>query len=257
LLTQIGKTRRAIFVEGNDFSVLTGFARKLGYTDVATQRTFAVVKAEGFRPSRVRDFSEGMETMLGTTILRGVVFDRDYRPPQAVSVLESELKAHAQLVRVHERKELENFVLVPSAIERALREKIEDRRRRGASVVEYENDLAAMLNDVCERTKSQIFSQCIARYQEDCRAMGKGIDSATAAKEALHALDLAWSSQEGRLKVVPGKEVLASLNGLLQEKYKVALTISVIISAMHLAEVPEEMQSLVAEIQNFGSMAVN
>jgi energy-coupling factor transporter ATP-binding protein EcfA2 len=256
LLTQIGKTRRVIFVEGNDFAVLTSFARKLAYTDIATQRTFAVVKAEGFRPARVRDFSDGMEMMLGTKILRAVIFDRDYRSPQAVCNLEWELRASTQLVRVHGRKELENFVLVPPALERALKIKIEDRRKRGAETIDYEDDLASILDAVCERAKNGIYSQCIARYQEDCRTFGRGIDPATAAQEALRALDTAWLTQEGRLRVVPGKEAFAALNSVLQEKYKVSLTSSAVISAMKPAEVPDEMSSLLTAIQKFGETAI-
>jgi hypothetical protein len=43
LLTQVGKTRRVVFVEGNDFGVLSSFARKIGKNDVANQVAFALL----------------------------------------------------------------------------------------------------------------------------------------------------------------------------------------------------------------------
>ena len=47
ILTQLAKTRRALFVEGKDFQILGRFARKLGADAVANRRDFAVVPVEG------------------------------------------------------------------------------------------------------------------------------------------------------------------------------------------------------------------
>jgi len=43
ILTQLAKTRRAIFVEGSDFQILSKFARKIGLTKVANRSEFAVI----------------------------------------------------------------------------------------------------------------------------------------------------------------------------------------------------------------------
>lgn len=79
ILTQLAKTKRALFVEGKDFQVLSHFARKLDRNQVANRSDFAVIPVEGFNPTKVCDFTQGMETTLGSKVLAGVVFDRDYR----------------------------------------------------------------------------------------------------------------------------------------------------------------------------------
>jgi hypothetical protein len=82
VLTQIGKSRRLVFVEGKDFHVISQFAAKLGSSAVANRSRFAVIPAEGFNPARAKAFKEGVEETLGTKISAALIFDRDYRSDQ-------------------------------------------------------------------------------------------------------------------------------------------------------------------------------
>ena len=79
ILTQLAKTRRAVFVEGKDFQILSKFARKLNIVDVSNRSGFAVVPVDGFNPERIRSLKVGMETTLGTRILAAALLDKDYR----------------------------------------------------------------------------------------------------------------------------------------------------------------------------------
>ena len=119
-MTQLAKTKRALFVEGKDFQILSRFARKLGRDIVANRSDFAVIPVEGFNPMKVRDFTQGMETTLGAKVLTGVVFDRDYRSEAECEEEILSLKKHCVFVRIHGRKELENFLLVPEVLKRPL-----------------------------------------------------------------------------------------------------------------------------------------
>jgi hypothetical protein len=79
VLTQLAKTRRVVFLEGKDFQILSKFARKLGNSDVALRRDFAVVPVDGFNPDRMRHLKSGMEETLGAKIIATAILDRDYR----------------------------------------------------------------------------------------------------------------------------------------------------------------------------------
>lgn len=132
VLTQLAKTRRALFVEGKDFQVISRFARNLGNDKVANRSDFAVVPVQGFNPAKVRDFTHGIEATLGTTIAAGVIFDRDYRSEAECKQEAETLKKYCSLVRIHGRKELENFLLVERPLARAIQKRIvEHNRRRG------------------------------------------------------------------------------------------------------------------------------
>jgi len=55
ILTQLAKTRRAVFVEGKDFQILGKFARILAHSRISNRSDFAVIPVEGFNPERIRN----------------------------------------------------------------------------------------------------------------------------------------------------------------------------------------------------------
>src|SRR5208337_5514479 len=50
-----------------------------------------------------------------------------------------------------------------------------------------------------------------------------------------------WNIIDHRLMIVPGKEVIGSLNAYLQEKYGITISINLIIDSFQSEEVPEEI----------------
>lgn len=66
VLTQLAKTKRVVFVEGQDFQIIAKFAHKLGSTQVGNRSDFAVVSVDGFNPERIKSLKKGMEATLGS-----------------------------------------------------------------------------------------------------------------------------------------------------------------------------------------------
>lgn len=256
IITQLAKTRRAVFVEGGDFSVLAAFARKLGRADVANEGRFAVIPAKGFNPTRVKDYSEGMERTLGASFLRFVVFDRDYRSDKKVIEIRTALENQGGKAWIHHCKEIENFLLVPSAIERAVELKIRDRRLRGAVVSEEPLRIAEMLDRISNELRGDVFGQFNSERIAAERASSSGAHVATISSAVLAEFDSLWASAESRLRVVSGKEVLSRVNEVVQERYGVSVTSKAIIEAMKREEVPAEMVDLIQALSIFGTATV-
>ncbi len=250
-ITQLAKTKKVLFVEGDDFSLLSAFARKIGHTAIANRSAFAVVPANGFKPSRVSDFSEGMETTLGVAIERAVIFDRDFRSSTTVESLVAEFSRSCSYVHIHDRKELENFLLIPSAIERSIRARIQVKRERGGIVREFDWDITDKLTEITEEMKSDVFGQYNANGVKEYREANPGVDVATISANVHRELERRWSNFEERLKVVPGKRLLTDLNTRLQDEFGVTVTTSAIVSAMHVGEIPGEMTELMAGLAEF------
>ncbi len=120
-LTHLAKSRRGLFVEGKDFRILSAFAQKLGKQEIANRSDFAVIPVDGFNPTKADDYSKGIELTLGSSILKGIILDRDYRPNKEIERLESELFSFASFVHIHRRKEIENYLLESVPLERAIR----------------------------------------------------------------------------------------------------------------------------------------
>ena len=137
LLTHLAKTRRVVFVEGNDFRILSKFARKIGLNRLANREQFAVVPIHGFNTKRVLNLKEGIERALGGTVRAAIVLDRDFRSHEECSAIAEDCRKFCDLAIIHTRKELESFLLVPKAIDRAARGRIADRVRRTGSTINF------------------------------------------------------------------------------------------------------------------------
>jgi predicted ATP-dependent endonuclease of OLD family len=178
ILTQLAKTKRAVFVEGDDFQVLSKFARKLGTTCVANRRDFAVIPVKGFNPERIRSLKSGMETALGTKIASAAILDRDYRSDGECAKICEDCKTFCNFVVVHRRKEIENFILIPPAINRAMTLKIADQARRSGVPRVYNSDASDLLVQYAETKKSYITSQFLKGWRHFERTNSPGMDEA-------------------------------------------------------------------------------
>jgi hypothetical protein len=256
ILTQLAKTRRVVFVEGKDFQIISRFAAKLGTAKVAARSEFAVVPAGGFSPSRIRDLKRGMETTLGGEIRAAAVFDRDYRSAVECSAIHDECAEFCQAVVVHQRKEIENFLLVPSAIDRAAVRRLNDRRKRTNKAVKYVESAAQLLMEFAAEKKSYVAAQVLDSRRRFERAVGSPVHSACSTEEALKEFEHEWKNPPACLDLVPGKEALSAINRHLQGKYEISVTPTGIIDAMGREEIPEEMKRLVDTLEIFGNLGV-
>lgn len=250
-LTQLAKSRRGVFVEGKDFQILAAFARKLGKQELANRSDFAVIPVEGFNPQKVSDFSTGMELTLGGKLLKAVIFDRDYRSKDEVDKERAQLEKVAELAHIHARKEIENYLLEPKIIQRALWQRITENSKRTGEVVKCDELVESILDSQTATMKNKISGQFISKRFTFEKAKSPGLDAATINQRLLEEFDDLWQELPRRLEIVPGKELLSKLNQYLQSKYKVTLSVSSIIAAMKQDEIPEEIRTLVIDLENF------
>jgi hypothetical protein len=134
ILTQLAKTRRAIFVEGDDFQIVGRFARRLSLPHVANRKDFALVPVKGFNPERIRSLKSGMEITLGGPVLATAILDRDYRSDDERAFIAAQCEGFCKFVTVHRCKEVENFLLVPEAIDRAAARRLSEVSKRSGKL---------------------------------------------------------------------------------------------------------------------------
>jgi hypothetical protein len=253
ILTQLAKTRRVVFVEGRDFQILSRFARKLGVSGVANRRDFAVVSVEGFNPERVRNLKAGMETTLGAKILTAVVLDRDYRSDMECASIGNDCGTFCDSVTIHKCKEIENFLLVASALDRAASRRVADAAKRGGEVKTYRADIEKVLDQFSDAKKSYVMSRFLAERRRFERTNSPGKDEAEVHEEGLNSFETLWGNPRSRLDLVPGKEALAFINKHLQESYGVSITPTAVVEAMYSEEMPQEMVTLIRRLEEFSA----
>lgn len=253
VLTQLAKTKRVVFVEGKDFQIVGRFARKLGVTSVESRAGFAVVPVEGFNPERIRNLKLGMEATLGSPIMAAAILDRDFRCHAERESLVATCREFCDLAVIFQRKEIENFVLIPSAIDRAAAKRSADRARRvGRSTPFAPGAAADALAKFAESQRSYVTSQTLTCSRRFERARGSTADDATIMQAVLDEFEQVWATGDAYLSLIPGKDALSAVNQQLQARFDVNVSATGIIDAMSDAEVPDEMKSL---IQNLGTFA--
>jgi AAA15 family ATPase/GTPase len=251
VLTQIAKTKRVLFVEGKDFLVFSKFARILCFEQIANRSDFAVVPIEGFNPTRLRAFKEGIEKTIGYKIISAVIFDKDYRSENEVKEELLDLEKGHFFAQIHSLKEIENFLLIPTAIEKAANLRITDQNGRTGQIVNIIDNIDQILLIISDSFKHRTQAQLQSHRLKFEKSKNPKHDESTIIEVILDEFEVIWSSLSDRLKIIHGKDFLASVNTYLQDNYKVSITNSNIINCISKELVPQEMKELIKKIELF------
>ena len=170
-LTQLAKTKRAVFVEGKDFQIISSFARKLKKEQVAIRSEFATIPVEGFNPQKVIQMSEGIETTLGSKIVKAIIFDHDYKSDVEINKLLNKFKLISSFTWILKRKEIENYLLIPSIIERAIKKQLEERNNRNYENKVFNENMPDILSQITESLKNYTMSQIISKQKDYLKSL--------------------------------------------------------------------------------------
>lgn len=251
ILTQLAKTKRVIFVEGKDFQVLSRFARRLGEDRISNRADFAVIPVEGFNPRKVKDFIQGIETTLGAGVKTGVIFDKDYRSNAECNEVKKELAKYCNFAIIHGRKEIENFLLHPEALARALDKKLSDKLTRTGKSTKSEVNFIEVLNNITSEMEYRVKAQYLEKRKTFDRSITPGLADETITEKMMKEYDADWKVFDQRLKMVPGKDTFAAINTYLQEHVGVTLTPTLVIDNIRREEIDLELQELFETISKF------
>lgn len=250
-LTKLSRARRITFFEGKDRKLLKAFAKKLGLAAIERDTDTLFLELGGFsRSHRIEAVSWTFSEILGQDVGLFAVFDRDFRCDEEVQQFVDGVRETGATCFVWGRKELENYLLVPSAIQRALEAKMRaaDDPRPAPTIAE----IVLRLREEAEAFRHHVFSQVasfrrafLREHLRDRRA------EATIDLETMRNLEEKWATIEGVATTGPGKELFSALNRRLQQDYGRALTPGEVIRALELDEIDESMNEVLAALNAF------
>jgi predicted ATP-dependent endonuclease of OLD family len=206
-LTALAKSRRILFVEGlDDFRLLRRFARRLGLQELSSGAGITPLESGGFGSwERITTLAAGIADALGAPLTIGAIYDRDYFCDEQITDVKQRLAISLKLARVHERKEIENYLLIPNALDRAVSRALNDQRER----VVNNNFLlksSNLLEDITNQMKDDVFSQLMARRHDYLQHTRQ--DRSNLYKEVIGRFGQLRDDLGNRLKLVSGKETL-------------------------------------------------
>jgi len=250
-LTQLARTRKILFVEGsNDYRVIRRFAKLFGYSKLSSGTELTPFESGGFSSwERVNALSWGLRNTLGTDVNIGAVYDHDYWCDEQIIETVEALSDELTFAHIHKRKELENYLLIPSVLSRTLKKVISEREKRTGEKIHIDEMLEDILEKITMSLKADVQGQYIGKFCEYNKSCGK--DSATLSSEAINRFDSKWKSLETRLEIMPGKKVLRKLRTYVNDKWSVSLTDVKIIDEFLLDEIPSDLKELLLKLEEY------
>ena len=209
-----------------------------------TQKILLCCQSEGFHNGvGLEDAAWTFEKLLETNIAIGALFDRDYMPKEEVDLFLKKMRKTVPSTFVLERKEIENYLLNPSVLVRAINQRLEQSGRNSNC---SEKSALTLLKRALDHFKPVVSSQISSQRARFFRSK---VDPSTAIGEGLEYVDKRWRTLEGRVCLAPGKLVFSKLNQELQKAHGVSVTPLQVAALLRAADVPEDLKSILQAFQ--------
>ena len=248
-LVQLARTRRVIYVEdNNDFTILRRFARRLGLRNIASGTRATPVPSGGFGSwKEIMGVAKRIEQATGSQFNIAAVYDRDYLPEEEVAEIVKQLSKHLALAEVLQRKEIENYLLVPSVLDRLVFTLATAQESASAppSVADIKSDV--LLMQIADEMRHEVQAQYVARRCQHFRPIDASIPTA----EATRWFDKQWGSLNGRVCITPGKQTLRRFKDRMQELYQISFSDNRIADEFRADEIPKDLSDLLRRLENF------
>lgn len=232
------RSRVALFVEGDDAPVLAHVARQLGSRTVASSDGYATIPLGGFtRNSVAGAFAETMDA-LGAGVKTFVVLDGDLRAPEIRESEVRRLEGAGATVHMWQWRELENYLLVPSAIAKVSGLTLQDSREL----------LALVIDDLRDEALRALQSTRIEERGHKDSSTG-ALAPKTVLERADNEFESAWASEEGRLSLVDPKRAIRAVNRTLQLRKAKTVNVHSLAKAIPRGDIHPEVRSVVDHLE--------
>ena len=241
-LAKLWHARRSLLVEGKDFRLLSDVFDVLFPDDQDGLSATPNMSIGGWTGW---PYAIGSSMILrnsgGESIAVYCILDSDYHTESQKA--ERREQAIRNNVRLHiwSRKEIENYLIVPTAIIRAIEERVA-KRTNPPSLIEVEQEIDRAIDSLKDGAFDSISNEILL----DDRKLGQ----VGANKAARNLLEKYWGSRDSRLDVVSGKAVLTHIARWSQEQFGVSLNSPLIARSMRPSEVPLELRRVLETIAN-------
>lgn len=246
-LVRLARSPTYLLVEGKDQRVLAEFQKVL-LPDAETTIDTVPSKTMGGWGGwdyHLRNGIPGGKNAHGEPIMTYCIFDRDFHSEKECAGRHAEASEHGVHLVIWSRKEIENYLLVPSAISRAI-------QRRAGQTGSYPSpeEVQEKIESIAAELRETVLdarSDAIARENH-------GWQPSKCRQKAERQLSDVWKTFEGRVGAVPGKEALTKVKAWSQSQFGASLSEAQIIRAMGKRDVPREMADVVRAIVTHGHL---
>lgn len=252
-LTQLARNKKILFVEGlNDYKIIRRFAKNIVLQELSLGSDITALESGGFSSwEKVKSLAWGLKKTLEADISIGAIYDRDFWCDDEIVEILYDLKSHLHFAHIHERKEIENYLLVPVVLDRTLERLISERNRKRDENIVLDESIEDILESLSANNKIDIQSQYLEKFSHYKKLKSPSIDGSTLNMQALKSFEKKWNNIEERMKLIRGKQTLQDLRSYISAKWSVTLTATRIIDNFKKSEIPQDMIKLIMEMEKY------
>jgi predicted ATPase len=238
-LARMVSSKRCIFVEGDDLGILKRFQNTI-FPD-------SEYPIDGLPHLSIGGWG-GWNYVIGSSmwvqstmqdVSKYCLFDRDYHPKEQIQARLLEADKKGIRLKIWNKKEIENYLLVPSAISRLL-----GKLGRGRKHYPDETATQNKLEEIAEKLKSEVLDGIA-----DETPRSSGISASTAYNLARKLVAEPWGTFNGKMALISGKSALTELNKWCQDEFKISFTTVRLASELRQGEIDTEVRDFLTAIE--------
>jgi hypothetical protein len=243
-LSRLWSAKKFLLVEGKDISLLKHFHSALFPGVELSLDAVPALPIGGWSgwPYAVGS-SMTLRNAVGDRITAYCILDSDYHSEDEIQQRYVEAAARGVNLHIWSRKEIENFLLQPKAIRRVLAARIK------TGEVPSEGELRQKLLEICEGERRSIEDAFASALIQ----VNRKLDVITANRSARAHVEKIWRSEDARLAVASGKNLLSELSKWTHNEFGVTFGPPAIARLMTPTEMPRELTEVIRAIEEGSS----
>ena len=240
-LARLWRSRRFLMLEGKDIDFLARFHETL-FPEAESLRSVPQMSIGGWGGWRLAiGSSMTLTNAFGETVTTYCILDPDYHTTEERRHRLDEAQQQNVSLHIWDRKEIENYLLVPTAIARYIAKRV-----RSGQSAPSEAAVRSELLQRAEARKEDVFDNIASELQARNRKWLPG----RANKEARKLLSDLTAQPSGILAAAPGKALLSELSHWSAENYGVGLSHAGIAAEMTANEIDVEIRQVLKAIES-------
>lgn len=166
------------------------------------------------------------------------IFDRDYNIDEEIEKRYDEAKKHGISLKIWTRKEIENYLIIPTAVKRLIE------KNSNHEVTQEEVDNA--IDDLAESMREDYIDLLTDKIHNQSYKSGKKIEASTARKQAREELSQKWHN---KLIFLSGKELIKKLSNWSNDRFNFSFNATKLAQELQPDEIPSEMRDVLTSIE--------
>jgi predicted ATPase len=241
-LARLAAAKRCLLVEGKDISFLKRFQDTMFPESMEPIDTIPRLSIGGWGGwSYAVGSSMMLKNAAGENVRAYCILDSDFHCPELIADREAEAVEKEVELFVWPRKEIENYLLIPTLIYRVILQRIAA-RTAPPTVAE----ISEKVDEIARNMRDHVVDQFAKEYYERDRSLGVP----AANRSARDHLEPIWTTPEGRLARVPGKRLLSELSTWSNDEFGVSFGPATLASEIRLDELHDDVKRVLRAIEH-------